>query len=136
MVRSHRKRERVPWVAIFGWPLIGATMAAVALVRTGDPRLDPLLRLGFGVPALAALLWAFAKVSDTRRYRLHILAVLLVAGMTFVGLFLYFFTTIGGEQEATATRPTTRPVHTPPASPPAAPLSAAPEPARHTAPAN
>lgn len=89
--RRRKQRERIPLVAIMGWPLVALPPVLMVFVRTGDEAVDPLLRLGFGLPALAALMWAMVRVSDTRRYRRVVVAVLAVAAAEFLGLFLYFF---------------------------------------------
>ena len=109
MVRRRKPRERIPWVAILGWPLIAATAALALFVKTGSERLDPILRLGYGLPALVALLWAFSKVSATRRHRKHVAAVLIAAATVFLLLFLDAFFTLGGLREGPATSPASNP---------------------------
>jgi len=100
-----RKKEKFPWVAALGWPLVIAPPILFLFVRTGDPRIDPMLRLGYGLPALAALLWAFTRLGDVRKYRKHVLAVLIVAALEFLGLFLYFSTTISRGPVPARTQP-------------------------------
>ena len=118
MAPRHRDKERLPAVAVLGWPLVAATPVLLVLVRTGDPKIDPMLRLGFAVPALAAMLWAFSRISETRKYRKVLLVLLLVAGAEFLGLFLYFFATIS----AGPVRPTTQPTETQQTAAPPQPL--------------
>lgn len=107
MSPKRRKKERMPLVAIFGWPLAAATLVLVLLGTTGDPRIDPILRLGYLIPALAALLWAFSRLYDVRRYKKHVMAVLVVAGAEFLLLFLYIFMVLSESRAPTATKPAT-----------------------------
>ena len=108
MARRHSERERFPIVAVLGWPLVAATPLLLVLVRTGNPKIDPMLRLGFALPALAAMLWAFSRIGEARKYRKALLVLLIVAGAEFLGLFLYFFATIS----AGPVKPTTQPTET------------------------
>jgi hypothetical protein len=121
--RRHKQKERFPLVAVLGWPLVAATPLLFFFVRTGNPVVDPLLHLGFSVPALAAMLWAFTRVSETRKYRTPVLVLLIVAGVEFLGLFLYFFLSVSGGPPEAATQPAParaplEPSETRPAAPP------------------